>query len=92
MQAASPGINPRTKLIAFIKVIEARRLCDLQVVSIVRAVQREVWIQRDDERSDGEIRCVQRASPAAEEEKSERHSDRHVVAVREVVVGGPQPK
>jgi hypothetical protein len=32
----APGANPRTKLIAFVKVIEARRLCDLTVVSIVQ--------------------------------------------------------
>ncbi len=32
----APGVNPRTKLIAFVKVIEARRLCDLTVVSIVQ--------------------------------------------------------
>jgi hypothetical protein len=30
------GANPRTKLIAFVKLIEGRRLCDLTVVSIVQ--------------------------------------------------------
>ena len=32
----APGANPRTKLIAFVKFIEGRRLCDLTVVSIVQ--------------------------------------------------------
>ena len=32
----APGATPRTKLIAFVKFIEGRRLCDLTVVSIVQ--------------------------------------------------------
>ena len=32
----APGANPRTKLIAFVKFIEGRRLCDLTVVSFVQ--------------------------------------------------------
>ena len=32
----APGAAPRTKLIAFVKFIEGRRLCDLTVVSIVQ--------------------------------------------------------
>ena len=32
----APGATPRTKLIAFVKFIESRRLCDLTVVSIVQ--------------------------------------------------------
>jgi hypothetical protein len=32
----APGANPRTTLIAFVKLIEGQRLCDLTVVSIVQ--------------------------------------------------------
>ena len=32
----APGATPRTKLIAFVRFIEGRRLCDLTVVSIVQ--------------------------------------------------------